>query len=282
MRKYALILAGLASLSTLNTAPANAAQSYLMTCRGGGSMSSVVGQRVSNPHVFIEINYKRARQGSDFRAPRAGECAWADRGVRANEPTKIYFKDTGTKWAQTVCDSRGCRVKTPSRHITQLSNAINSGRSFQLYVYNDRNGKMIVTRVGGAPEQAPPPRQQGLSALQGAYQVTHMPGNHYPDRLVRISPEIVARSRVTIDRRQSVNASLGCNSIEVNYRVRDSGHIEPIGPGMMTRRGCERYQHRLDSSLVQALERTRSVVRQGNTVTFRDQRGRGILQLRRL
>ncbi len=79
MTKFKPIL--LAALITLGFAAdrAEAQQSYLMTCRGGGDMLAIAGQRVSNPHVFVEITYKRAAQGAGVRAPAPGECAWIDR-----------------------------------------------------------------------------------------------------------------------------------------------------------------------------------------------------------
>lgn len=127
---------------------ADAQQSYLMTCRGGGDMLAIAGQRVSDPHVFVEITYKRATQGAGVQAPAPGECAWIDRGVNADEPNKIMFKDMGVSWTQTACQNGRCWTRTPSRPATDLMNAVMNGQPFQLHVYNDRAGNMIVTRVG--------------------------------------------------------------------------------------------------------------------------------------
>jgi hypothetical protein len=48
--------------------------SYLMTCRGGGEMQAVAGQRVSDPHVFVEISFKPGIAGAGVQAPSPGEC----------------------------------------------------------------------------------------------------------------------------------------------------------------------------------------------------------------
>lgn len=133
---------------TLTGAAAQAEQSYVMTCRGGGNMQAVAGQRVSNPHVFVEITYQRAAQGAAVQAPAPGECAWIDRGVQGNEPNVIQYNDMGVSWTQTICRAGHCRVNTPSSSAASLMNAVRDGQPFQVHVYNNRNGKMIVTHVG--------------------------------------------------------------------------------------------------------------------------------------
>jgi hypothetical protein len=122
--------------------------SYVMTCRGGGDMKAVAGQRVSQNETFAEITFRRAAQGAGVQAPQPGECAWIDRGVAAGEPNVIYYVDQGVAWTQTVCQHGACWVNTPSQGITTLMKAVSTGQSFQVHVYNDRAGHMVVTRVG--------------------------------------------------------------------------------------------------------------------------------------
>ena len=73
--------------------PSRAEQSYVLTCRGhgGGGMLAIADQRVSNPHIFVEITYKRAGQGAGTQAPAPGECAWMDRPVSRSEPTVLHL-----------------------------------------------------------------------------------------------------------------------------------------------------------------------------------------------
>lgn len=135
-------------IATSFALPTRAETSYVMTCRGGGDMLAIAGQRVSNPHTFVEITYKRAAQGAGTQAPAPGECAWIDRGVNGDEPDKILFNDMGVAWTQTACQNGRCWTRTPSQPVTTLMNAVTNGQSFQLHVYNDRNGHMLVTKVG--------------------------------------------------------------------------------------------------------------------------------------
>ena len=71
--------------------PSRAEQSYVLTCRGGAGMLAIADQRVSNPHIFVEITYKRASQGAGSQAPAPGKCAWMDRPVSKSEPTVLHL-----------------------------------------------------------------------------------------------------------------------------------------------------------------------------------------------
>ena len=123
------------------------ARDYVMTCRAGGQMQAVAGQRVSTREAFVHIKFKPGTAGAAVRAPRAGECTWIDRGFRAGEPTKLVYKENGS-WIQSVCSLNGCTTRSNSRSMLTLINAVKSGRPFQVHAHNDRQGNMIVTRVG--------------------------------------------------------------------------------------------------------------------------------------
>lgn len=142
-----LLAAALAALA-LPAGTAAAQTTYVMTCRGGGGMVAVAGQRVSQPQVFVEITFARAHQGAGTQAPGPGQCAWIDRGVGSNEPDKLIYTDTSVSWTQTRCTGGRCAVHTPSRGVTALMNAAASGGTFQVHAYNDRKGRFVVTRVG--------------------------------------------------------------------------------------------------------------------------------------
>ncbi|MBW4981302.1 hypothetical protein KZZ07_02005 [Mameliella sp. CS4] len=128
--------------------PAAAANSYVMTCRGGGDMVAVVGQRVSNPHVFVEITFRPGTTGAGVQAPKPGECTWIDRGMGPGEPNKILFNDMGVAWTQTACNASGCSLRTPSVTAGRFVTWVQTGQPFQVHVYNDNNGHMLVTKVG--------------------------------------------------------------------------------------------------------------------------------------
>lgn len=137
-----------AATLTFSSLPATAAESYVMTCRGGGDMVAVVGQRVSNPHVFVEITFKPGTAGAGVQPPKPGECTWIDRGMRQGEPTKILYDDMGVAWTQTLCRAGGCQVRTPSANAGRLVNWVQTSQPFQVHVYNDNAGHMTVTKVG--------------------------------------------------------------------------------------------------------------------------------------
>ena len=141
------ILLGLA-VAAGSAGMAAAQTSYVMTCRGGGDMVAVAGQRVSNPHVFVEITFKPGTAGAGTQAPAPGECTWIDRGLRSGEPNKILFDDFGVSWSQTICRAGSCQVNTPSAPATNLINWVRGGQPFQVHVYNNNAGYMVVTKVG--------------------------------------------------------------------------------------------------------------------------------------
>ena len=128
--------------------PVAAQQSYVLTCRGGGDMVAVAGQRVSNPHVFVEITFKPGTAGAGVRAPDPGQCTWIDRGFRPGEPAKLLFDDPGVAWTQTVCRAGGCRLNTPSAPARQLISWVLNAQPFQVHAYNNNSGQMVVTKVG--------------------------------------------------------------------------------------------------------------------------------------
>ncbi|MCP3971984.1 MAG: hypothetical protein GY717_17005 [Rhodobacteraceae bacterium] len=128
--------------------PAVAQTSYVMTCRSGGDMSAVAGQRVSNPHVFVEITFQPGTAGAGVQAPDPGQCTWIDRGFRPGEPNKMIYDDHAVAWTQTVCRAGGCGVNTPSSGARQLIGWVRNGQPFQVHVYNNNSGHMVVTKIG--------------------------------------------------------------------------------------------------------------------------------------
>ena len=132
----------------LAAAPSIAQTSYVMTCRGGGDMQAVAGQRVSNPHVFVEIIFKPGTAGAGVQAPSPGECTWIDRGFRSGEPTKMLYDDNAVAWTQTICRAGDCWVNTPSSKAATLMNWVKGGQPFQVHVFNNNAGHMVVTKVG--------------------------------------------------------------------------------------------------------------------------------------
>lgn len=131
------------SLST----PSQAARDYVMTCRAGGSMQAIAGQRVSSREAFVSITFRGGMMGAAVRPPRPGECTWIDRGFRRGEPTKLIYKENGS-WVQSVCNAHKCDTRTNSRSIQSLMIAVRDKKTFQVHARNDGRGNMVVSRVG--------------------------------------------------------------------------------------------------------------------------------------
>jgi rare lipoprotein A (peptidoglycan hydrolase) len=53
-------------------------------------------------------------------------------------------------WLEVRCTRGYCEVQTTSGEVMELFGAVTTGLPFQVdvYVYNDRNGHMIITKVG--------------------------------------------------------------------------------------------------------------------------------------
>ncbi|MCI2400720.1 hypothetical protein [Aliiroseovarius subalbicans] len=149
MKKHTILgTALLAGALAVTTGMAVAEQTYVMTCRGGGDMVAVIGQRVSDPRVFVEITYHKGNAGAGVKAPALGECTWIDRGMVGDEPNKMLFDDHAVSWTQTVCRAGECHLNTPSHGATQLMKYVRRAEPFQVHVFNNRQGHMVVTKIG--------------------------------------------------------------------------------------------------------------------------------------
>jgi hypothetical protein len=118
--KFSLTLA--AATMILAAAPAEASpRSYQLICKGGGAMLATVK---SNATISLRFS-----PGVDAGVVQAGQCTWVDRGFREGEPN--------------VLSLAGDRDGT-----AYLLDGMLSGDRFYVHVYNDNNGRMVVTRTG--------------------------------------------------------------------------------------------------------------------------------------
>ena len=101
--------------------PVQPPQGYALTCLGGSPMRA---QTTSDG--FARITFAPATQGSAAAPPHRGECAWSDRGFRPGEPQMLV---------STGADGQS------------LVNAAKRGDSFQVHVYNNNQGAMVVTSI---------------------------------------------------------------------------------------------------------------------------------------
>jgi hypothetical protein len=99
-----------------------AVQSYPMTCRGGGALS-VTGVGTNS----VQIRFQPGR-GLATSGLTPGQCTWADRALRPDEPT-------------TICDDR-------TRAAQYAGLLARSDQYVIVHVSNDNLGCMRVARVG--------------------------------------------------------------------------------------------------------------------------------------
>lgn len=115
-------VAGAAAAAILATTAAEATpRSYQLICKGGGEMVATI-----KPTGKIALRFAA---GTEAGTARSGQCTWVDRGFRVGEPNVLSL--TG--------DHEG---------TTYILRKMLSGDRFYVQVYNDNNGRMVVTRTG--------------------------------------------------------------------------------------------------------------------------------------
>lgn len=134
--------------------------SYPLVCRGGGGMTMHLRSliEVSSDKLYTQavIYFDPSPQPANTTPPRAGQCAWLDRGFRPGEPRTIRIRqptsfEVGLRadgtWGGVVFDSR--RSDTSAASLRDLSNAFRNGEPFQVHVRHDtRDAVLHVTRFG--------------------------------------------------------------------------------------------------------------------------------------
>ena len=158
-----LMIIGLAFAA--QSASAQQTRSYLLTCKAGENAIEIDNRleqsKLSSPVTSAHIRYtfKRSR-GAASAGLAPGQCAWADRAVRDNEPALLRFRFHDARlvpWIFQVSEEyrvtfqvRGSG-QTPSpgqRQLSEFIRAYQRGTEFQVHVYSDGEGALIVTRYG--------------------------------------------------------------------------------------------------------------------------------------
>ena len=104
---------------------ATAQQAYPLTCNSGGRM-----QGSFSADGTLSLIFAPGKAGTASSWPSPGTCSWRDRGFRNGEPTRLLVRSS--VWA---------------RHI--FSSVVDNV-PFEVMVYNNRNGSMMVTGFGAA------------------------------------------------------------------------------------------------------------------------------------
>ena len=158
-----ILLAVLLSNSTNAQEP----RSYLMLCKGGGSQElTVASQTDASPDSNTTTSWIRLRFSKSNAKASAGlapgTCAWPDRGMYANEPNVLGASFTRTRLQTTLnTDGNSGQVsfsvqgyEPEESQLRGLLNAIQTGREFQVHVYQStpsrsrRTPIFVVTKIG--------------------------------------------------------------------------------------------------------------------------------------
>ena len=106
----------------------NSAPEYPIRCRGAHGMASSDGKT-------LIVDFKKGDHPAAQLFP--GQCSWLNRGVRANEPTRIAAERS------TVADALITAEK------------INAGDTWTFWVINDGNSFKATASAKGTPTQKP-------------------------------------------------------------------------------------------------------------------------------
>lgn len=150
-------LAALAAVLAL-TPGIEAQTAYPLSCRGGREMVVRFQAESDNGWTRLHIFFKRGSEGASQRLPAAGECAWLDRGISADEPDQlnIYFRGVRT-WLDIQGDEQlrgydfsGTEIEKSGR-LRTLLDAIFGGEPFTVQARvagSGDNRYFDVVRVG--------------------------------------------------------------------------------------------------------------------------------------
>lgn len=134
--------------------------SYPLVCRGGGGMTMHLSSGITTDTEKVVtkaiIYFEPSAAAASSAPPRAGQCAWLDRGFGAGEPRALsmIFWDVGMEiglrangtWGDVVPASRNAQRASQLRDLVQ---AFRTGEAFQMHVRLDaRNGWLEITRFG--------------------------------------------------------------------------------------------------------------------------------------
>jgi hypothetical protein len=104
----------------------SAQRAYTMICKGGGSMNGLYEFNAASGE--LTINFQRADAATNN--PPAGNCSWVDRRISPQEPAVLKYQTNNLT------------------AINNLINSVQSGKLFYVQCYNNRQGQMVITRLG--------------------------------------------------------------------------------------------------------------------------------------
>jgi hypothetical protein len=161
-RKFAMAF-GLMGLLASGQSAAADPQSYLLLCKGGNNsfklrrmMDCPPDSRVRYKSTTVWLNFSRSNRPASAGLTN-GSCAWADRGLRTDEPDTLEMKfeqvyvvtTTSIKGTQQTTEHEVLGRQDIAAKLTSLIRALKEGREFQVHAYqNSRSNTLVVTQFG--------------------------------------------------------------------------------------------------------------------------------------
>ena len=167
-----MMLAMAAAAAISGAADADEPDDYLLLCRGGNnsfemySKMHTIRESVRVTATYLTVNFRRSA-GKASEGLTNGYCAWADRGVRADEPNVIRMQFLGT-WVIINAQTSGDKVRSkapltpqqpsvtyevqgsrgPAAELSALLRALQEGTDFQVHVHNNDDGALVMSKFG--------------------------------------------------------------------------------------------------------------------------------------
>ncbi|MBU4527922.1 MAG: META domain-containing protein [Hoeflea sp.] len=115
--------------------------------------------------------------------------------------------------------------------------------------------------------------------LFGNYFITHIAADN--GFLVRVGGRMAARAQLSVDESGTVRATVGCNSMSARLSIRND-RVRAEGGVMSTKMRCSgQGESAAERGIANALMTSRSIHRQGRTVTFKDASGAELMKIER-
>lgn len=133
-----------AAMTLLCSQAAAQQQSWPLRCRGGGNMLVQIQEEA--PHLQVSISFRKASRSAEGSAPGPGECAWIDRPLSANEPSKLVHRSNGTKL--TFASYMGPNYRflvTTDAITTNWLRAVMAGPLFTVYAYSQESDLIVAS-----------------------------------------------------------------------------------------------------------------------------------------
>ena len=161
--KYGLILALLLTgMLASGYSNADTPKSWLLLCKGGNNtiemhskMYNAPGSTARFTATTFSLNFSKSDRPASAGLA-AGFCAWPDRGFRSAEPALLskLFEQVWVISKTTIANGRESTQYTVqgrqdiANDLTQLLNAVQQGRDFQVHVYSAGEGALVISKVG--------------------------------------------------------------------------------------------------------------------------------------